>query len=396
MSSLRLQTYISREIVAPFFLSVVLFTFVLLLSRLLKLIEMVVDKGVAITEIINLFACLLPSFFVITVPLSFLLAVMLAFGRLSSDSEIVAMKAAGFSLYRLALPVVIISLAVCLFTAYLTLFAEPSGRVKLKQRLIDIAYSKAAVALQPQIFNEEFDGLIMYANQVDNQTNTMKGVFISDERMGQTPSIILAERGEIRSDRGNGAMYMHLRQGAIHRPVERSGKLSYQVIDFQDYDVNLSLSTTEKKDDQVKLKAKELSTRELMNPDETLPAEKQREQRVELMERLILPISPLIFALLAVPLGIRSHRSPKGGGFALALFVFLFYYLCLSVTKTMVLESNWPIQTSLWGPTVAFLAVGIILLIRAAKERPLPGSILIVDLFDSLLALLLRRKRRLP
>jgi lipopolysaccharide export system permease protein len=396
MSSLRLQTYISREIVAPFFLSVVLFTFVLLLSRLLKLIEMVVDKGVAISEIINLFACLLPSFFVITVPLSFLLAVMLAFGRLSSDSEIVAMKAAGFSLYRLALPVIIISLAVCLFTAYLTVFAEPSGRVKLKQRLIDIAYSKAAVALQPQIFNEEFDGLIMYANQVDNQTNTMKGVFISDERMGQTPSIILAERGEIRSDRGNGTMYMHLRQGAIHRPVERSGKLSYQVIDFQDYDVNLSLSTTEKKDDQVKLKAKELSTRELMAPDETLPAEKQREHRVELMERLILPISPLIFALLAVPLGIRSHRSPKGGGFAIALFVFLFYYLCLSVTKTMVLESNWPLQISLWGPTVAFLTTGIILLIRAAKERPLPGSVLIVDLFDSLLALLLRRKRRLP
>jgi len=394
MSSLRLQTYISREIIAPFLLSLVLFTFVLLLSRLLKLIEMVVDKGVAVSEILHLFACLLPSFFVITVPLSFLLAVMLAFGRLSADSEIVAMKAAGFSLYRLSQPVLIIALLVCGFTAYLTLVAEPAGRVKLKQRLIDIAYSKAAVALQPQIFNEEFDGLMMYANDVDNQTNTMTGVFISDERMGNTPSIIVAQRGEIRSDRTNGSLLMHLRDGSIHRPVVRSGKRSYQVVDFQSYDVNLSLNTADKEEKSLTLKPKEMTTKALMQADPELSEEKQRERRVELMERLVLPFSPLIFALLAVPLGIRSHRSPKGGGFSVALFIFLLYYLCLSVAKTMVQENNWPLLGSLWGPSVAFIVVGILLLIRAAQERPLPGSGAATLFYDGLSAIFYRKKDR--
>nr|WP_320116384.1 LPS export ABC transporter permease LptF [uncultured Desulfuromonas sp.] len=387
-----MQTYISREIVAPFLLSLVLFTFVLLLSRLLKLIEMVVDKGVAVSEILHLFACLLPSFFVITVPLSFLLAVMLAFGRLSSDSEIVAMKAAGFSLYRLTQPVLVIALGVCAFTAYLTLIAEPAGRVKLEKRLINIAYSKAAVALQPQIFNEEFDGLMLYANSVDNQTNTMTGVFISDERMGNTPSIIVARRGEIRSDRSNGSLLMHLRDGSIHRPVVREGKRSYQVVDFQSYDVNLSLNTADKEDKALHLKPKEMSTKALMQPAPELPEEKQRERRVELMERMVLPFSPLIFALLAVPLGIRSHRSPKGGGFSIALFIFLSYYLCLSVAKTMVQENNWPLLGSLWGPSVVFILAGILLLIRAAQERPLPGSGLATVFYDGLSTIFYRKK----
>ena len=392
MSSLRIQTYIGREIVVPFFLGIVLFTFVLLLSRLLKLIELVVDKGVAIGEIFTLFACLMPSFFVITIPLSFLLAVMLAFGRLSSDSEIVAMRAAGISIYRIAQPVLLLSLLVCAVTAALTLYAEPLGRVQLKQRLIDIAYSKAAVAIQPQIFNEEFDGLVMYANQVDSQSNTMTGVFISDERMGQTPSVILAERGEIRSDHRNGNLLMHLRRGAIHRSVERSGKMSYQVIHFEDYDVNLTLNTSKQKTPVKALKASEMSTSALRAQHQDITAAKQRELDVEFMERLVLPASPLLFALLAIPLGIRSHRTPKGGGFAVALLVFLLYYLGMSISKTMVIENDWPLTVSLLGPTTLFLGIGITLLVHAAKEQPFLVSTLLRNLIDTLLSTLSQKR----
>lgn len=392
MSSLRIQTYIAREAIVPFTLGIVLFSFVLLLSRLLKLIEMVIDKGVPLSEIISLFSCLMPSFLVITVPLSFLLAVMLAFGRLSGDSEVVAMKAAGISLFRLAQPIILLSLLACSVTALLTLYAEPLGRVKLKQKLIDIAYSKAAVAIQPQIFNEEFDGLVMYANQVDNTTNTMTGVFISDERMDQTPSTIVAERGEIRSDRTNGKLLMHLRQGAIHRPVERSGNTSYQVIHFDSYDVNLSLNAQQPAKATKALKPKEMSTRQLLADHSELPDKKQLELKVALHERLILPVSPLLFALLAIPLGIRSHRSPKGGGFAVALIVFLLYYLGLSISKTMVIENGWPVLVSLWGPSVLFLLAGITLLIRAAKERPLPGSGLLGALMDAALSRLTQKR----
>lgn len=392
MSSLRIQTYIGREAIVPFFLGIVLFTFVLLLSRLLKLIELVVDKGVGISEIFALFACLMPSFFVITIPLSFLLAVMLAFGRLSNDSEVVALKAAGFSVYRMAQPILFLSLLICALTAVLTLYAEPLGRVQMKQRLIDIAYSKAAVAIQPQIFNEEFDGLVMYANQVDNRSNTMSGVFISDERMGQTPSVILAERGEIRSDRTNGKLLMHLRRGAIHRPVERSGSTSYQVVHFESYDINLSINNANQAAPVKSLKANEMSTKVLLNDHQDLTPDKQLELKVELMDRLVLPISPLLFALLAIPLGIRSHRSPKGGGFAIALGIFLLYYLTLSISKTMVIENGWPLMISLWGPTSLFFLSGIILLVRAANERPLPGSIFIANATNLILAPLSKKR----
>ncbi|MEA3465598.1 MAG: LPS export ABC transporter permease LptF [Thermodesulfobacteriota bacterium] len=378
MSASRIQTYIVREVTVPFLLGIVLFTFVLLLSRLLKLIELIVDKGVPVGEIFAVFATLMPSFFVITVPLSFLLGTIIAFGRLSADSEIVAMKAAGFSMYRLAQPVIILAIFVCLFTAALTLYAEPYGRANLRQRLIDMAYSKAALAIQPQIFNEEIDGLVLYANKVESETGHLQGVFISDNRVGQTPAVITAHQGKIYSDRTNGKILMHLQQGSIHRLQQRSETGVYQVVHFNSYDINLSFNNHGQQGSGKALKSKEMSTTELLKQIDITKEDKQLEYMVELNERLILPLSPLIFALVAIPLGIRSHRSNRGGGFAVALVVFLLYYLLLSISKTMVIENGWSLLVSMWGPIALFFTLSLALLHCTARERPVPGSQLFI------------------
>lgn len=375
MSAYRIQKYILREVAIPFLLGIALFTFVLLLSRLLKLIELIIDKGVPFSDILGIFAALLPSFFVITVPLSFLLGTIIAFSRLSGDSEIVAMKAAGLSLYQLAKPVIILAVVVCLFTCWLTMYAEPLGRSSLRQQLINIAFSRAAVAITPQVFNEEIEGLVLYANKVDPKSGILQNVFISDNRMGQTPAIITAQQGRIYTDSSSGKLLMHLDHGSIHHLKHNQGSEAYQLIHFDGYDINLSIKEPDQGKPNQPPKSFELSTTELISYTKSVAQDKQLKYMVELQERFVLPLSPLIFALIAIPLGVRSHRSSRGGGFASALFVFLIYYLSFSISKTMVLENGWPPLLSMWSPTVLFSIISTILLYYSTKEQPLPGSI---------------------
>ncbi|MFA6687757.1 MAG: LptF/LptG family permease, partial [Desulfuromonas sp.] len=180
MSAFRIQKYIAREIVVNFILSLTLFTFIVLLSRLLKLTDLVIGSGVSIGSVAELFLAMIPSFMLITMPLSLLLAVLLTFARLSADSEVVAMKACGISVYKMARPVMILALLVCGATAYLSTYAEPTGRRTMRSIAINVAMDKASSAVRAQVFNDEFPGLTIFADKVFKDTNQLEGVFISD------------------------------------------------------------------------------------------------------------------------------------------------------------------------------------------------------------------------
>ena len=157
MSNPRINRYILREITIPMGLALSIFTFVLLMGRILKLVELVINKGVPPADIARLFLCLMPSFLIVTLPLSFLLGVMLGFGRLSSDREIMACKASGISLYQLAFPVILLALLTCLGNASLTLMIRPASETAFREQLFKISASRASIAIQPNVFNDSFD-----------------------------------------------------------------------------------------------------------------------------------------------------------------------------------------------------------------------------------------------
>ena len=187
MSATRIHRYIIKEISVPTILGLLIFTFVLLMGRILKLVEMVINKGVPLVETAKLFLYLLPTFLVITLPLAFLLGVLLGFGRLSADSEIVALKSCGFSLYGMLKPVALLAVSVSLLTGLLTLFVEPYANNAFRNQVFQIATSRASIGIQPRVFNDEFEGLILYANEIDERRGYMEGLFISDQRVGSTP-----------------------------------------------------------------------------------------------------------------------------------------------------------------------------------------------------------------
>jgi len=372
MATTRIHRYITREIAVPTLLGLVIFTFVLLMGRILKLVELVINKGVPFLETAKLFCYLLPAFLVITLPLAFLLGVLLGFGRLSADSEIVALKSSGVGVYRMIKPVIGLGLLVALATAMLTLLIEPASNTSFRNQVFQIASSRASIGIQARVFNDEFDGLLLYANELDERRGVMEGVFISDERVGKTPSVIMAERGRVLSDRENRILTLRLENGTIHRKPSSGDRDAYQVIGFTTYDINLNMGHDLTTIENRNRKENELSLAELRQMRSEAETDSDRRSfTVELHRRFILPLAPLVFALIGVPLGIQSHRSGRGGGFAIALVIFLAYYLLLSFAETLAVEAGIAPLPIMWTPTLLFSAAGLYLLHLAAMEKRL-------------------------
>ncbi|PNU19778.1 LPS export ABC transporter permease LptF [Geothermobacter hydrogeniphilus] len=366
----RIDRYILREIAAPTLLSLLVFTFVLLAGRTLKLARMVINNGVPLKDILHLLVDLLPSFLSITLPLAILLGTLLAFSRLSADAEIIALKASGLSLNHLLRPALIMALTACLVTASLTLYLKPLGYSAFRGRIFKILSQRTSVGLQARVFQTEFPGMVLYADNLDERSSTLEGVFISDQRMGTTPSTIVAESGRFLADPKRQSLTLQLNRGQIHRYPQDSTEDTYQVIDFNNYAINLPL-------DQVgqppgRQKVKELSLANLLKRVKTTDSiAEQFKSRAELHHRFSMIPIPLLFALLALPLGIQSNRSGKGGGFAIGLLVYLFYYLATSFAGTLVVEQHWPAALTLWTPPLLFLLLGTVLYRQALHERRL-------------------------
>jgi len=370
MSASRIHRYIAREIASPTILGLCVFTIMILMGRIIKLVEMVLNKGVPAKEILLLFAFLMPAFLVITIPLSFLLGVLLGFGRLSGDSETVAIKASGISLYGMVKPVLALAFLASLVTAVLTLWGEPAGNAAFRTKIFEIATSRANIGIQPKIFNDEFDGLVLYTNAYDEKSGQMTGVFISDQRTDDNTSTIFAQKGRIFSDADKLSLTLRLEDGHIHRTASTKSDGNYQIISFATYDINLNVGQQLEQEQTVKKKDKDLSFTELQegitnatNKQERLPLQ------VQWHKRLVLPLAPLLFALLGIPLGIQSHRSGRGGGFAIGLSIFVVYYVLFSFTKTIATKGMLPVVPAMWAPTVLFLIAGIYLLHQAAMEK---------------------------
>lgn len=370
MSIGRIHRYIAREVGVPTLLALVVFTFVLLMGRILKLMELVINKGVPALEILQLFSFLIPSFLVITLPLAFLLGVMLGFGRLSSDSEIIALKASGVSLYHMFRPVLALAVLTALLTALLTLVLGPAGNRSFREQVFNIAAKRANVGIQPHVFNAEFDDLVLYIDDVDEEKHIFKGVMISDQRTGTSPSIIFAQQGRIFSDPEALTLTLRIENGAIHRATP--GKQADQIIRFSTYDVNLNMGQQLEQAEKRPPKPAEIDSRELAKilfPDSGDKPENPK-LAIEFHSRLVFPLAPLLFALVGVPLGVHAQRSGRSGNFSVALMIFLGYYLSLSLAETLVAESGYP-ALSLWFPSLIFFIGGLILFQRAAQERRL-------------------------
>jgi lipopolysaccharide export system permease protein len=362
--------YIFREILVPFVFGLTVFTFVLLIARLLRLIELVVNRGVPVMNILRLITYIMPAFLEVTVPMAMLLAVLIAFGRLSADSELIALRSSGLSLYQLVPPVATFVLLTMLATAWLSFTARPWGNRSLKTALFDIAKTRATAGIKPQVFNDDFAGLVIYTETVDPTTDRLHNVLISDERDAEQHNRIFAREATMVSDPTQQTVTLRLRDGFIHTMDSHDGA-EYQT-DFQTYDVNLDLRQAFGNGQDQDQDPQGLTLGQLRAAIATKQANGQSaaSELVEYHRKFSIPFACVVFGLVAVPLGVQPARGAKSRGFAVSLAMIFVYYVLLSAGQAMATQSMIPAVVGLWLPNVAFVGAGSYLFVRAGRERP--------------------------
>jgi lipopolysaccharide export system permease protein len=232
--------YILKETIPIFLIGLLIFTIILLMDKIFKLIELVVNRGGSITNILMIFLFISPSFLVLTIPVSVLLGILLSFGRLSGDSEITAFKASGISLYELFIPIIVFSIGAFLITSSLVFYGLPWGNRGFISTLYVMAQSKPDVEIKERVFNDMFDGLVVYVDKVPVQGKKMEGILIYDERDKSNLSTIFAKEGFLMNNPESQEIILRLSDGNIHRFEWRTN--TYQKVKFDHYDLKIELT----------------------------------------------------------------------------------------------------------------------------------------------------------
>lgn len=406
-----LHRYIIQELMGPFFLGILIFTFVLLMDRILGLIELVINKGVELHVVLQMVLYIIPSFLVLTIPMAVLVATLTAFGRLSTDSEITAMKASGISLYMLYRPVLLFSLAATMITFVVYTKALPWGNYQFRVLLYELARTKATIGLKQQVFDTTFPGLTIYIDEIDESDQSFQGVMVSDTRDPKNALIIFARRGRLISDEKALRVILRLENGVTHPKDVRPNPLKYQMVAFPTLDYTLRLQDENKEKINIPLTDREMSVSQLWEQYVTVrqrekfapkpgtsnvqpPAEPQTPQPVtllgivqgflweslrplgpisspylvELHKRFAFPVACLVFGLIAAPLGIQSRRAGKSGGYGISVALILVYYIFITAGESLGDDGKLPVLLAVWTPNLLLSAAGIVLLIRVARR----------------------------
>ncbi len=369
MSAKQINRYIIKEILSPTLLCIVIFTMVMVLGRAVKLVGLIINEGVSLPDILVLLATLLPTFFSISLPLAFLMGIMIGLGRMSADSEIVALKAAGIGLARISIPVFTLAFIFALLTGATNLWVKPWGYSAFATKSFEIMRQKATIGFQPRVFMNQFNDVVLYANEIDEQTDQMHGLFIVEKKPEST-SWVFADSGNIITDDQAETITIRLHEGVVHRQQTESAD-NYQLIHFRNYDIQPEISAMDGPKKRKGSKPKELTTGKLWDTiaNEENPA-RVKELQAELHLRLVSPLAPLLFVLFGLPFSIQSHRSGRSGGFVMGLVIFLGYYFILSSAFTLTTDAATSPWLTFWLPHLLLGFTGIFFLRQSSLEKP--------------------------
>jgi lipopolysaccharide export system permease protein len=375
--------YILKEALPIFLIGLMTFTIILLMDKILKLIELIVTRGVSLFQILKLLLFIAPSFLIFTIPMAVLLATLLSFGRLSGDSEITAFKASGMSLYQLFIPISLFSILAYLLTTYLVFYGLPWGNRGFMSTLYLIAQSKADIEIKERVFNDAFDGIVVYVDKVPIHGKKIEGILIYDERDPTKINTIFAKDGFLLSNPKSQEVILRLFNGDIHR-FERRDNV-YQKVRFDAYDLRLELTKAFTAIGK-KLKDREMSIDEIKEKMKKMErnGEDTTSLRVELHKRYAFPFACIVFGLIGVPLGIQPRRSGRSYGFVFSILIILTYYISLMASEILAIRHTLPAFLAGWAPNLLFGGLGIYLLIKAASESPFKLSAWMIEAIDAI------------
>jgi len=371
-----IDRYICREVVSHALLGLVVFTFVFFVPRLVQLMDLVVRHSGNAGTVTLLFLCTLPPALAFTLPMAVLVGVLIGLGRMSADSEIVALHAAGVGLRRLLLPIGFVALAGTCITLATTFWLSPASLRTLRSLEDKLLSSQASFSIQPRVFDERFPHVVLYVQDVEAAATRWRGVFLATSGAISFPAaggsssgsnetaIWTAENAFVMSGSSEGEIQLHLGRGSTHEYDPRDPN-RYNVTTFGENDipVDISAATTAARNTP-------LSTAE--RPTSTLLSDKGpnwRDSRIEFQRRIAVPAACLIFALLGVPIGVRPRRGGRAAGLILALILIGGYYFIFVYGIHMAELGRVSPWLGVWAADVVTAVLGLFFVRRIENVR---------------------------
>ncbi len=365
---LKFNMYLLKELSGILFLSLGILTFILVLSRLGKIADLVINKGVGFKDIVALVAFSVPPYLTFTLPMAFLLSVIVVLGRLSTENEILALKASGVNLMWLFVPITFVGLIVTTCGLFNTNVLLPRCSGLFRETLIEVIKKGISVDDKEGVFNDSVPGVVIYINKVDTARRTLTGIVVSDDRDKSVKQTISASKGFVNIDSETFQLYFMLQDGTLHRWEKATD--TYRSVSFQDYTFTMNLSQMVQTGGVSRKLAYEMDRNELKKALKTATnKDQQYDLLLEIYKKISLPLSSLAFIILTIPLGVKRKVEGKFSGTLYSLLLFIFYYVLIAMTDSLGKNIHAPPYIVTFLPNTVIAVMGLYLLRGLNKEE---------------------------
>ncbi|MGB6835524.1 MAG: LPS export ABC transporter permease LptF [Candidatus Acidiferrum sp.] len=358
-----LDRYIVREVFRHALLGLAVFTFVFFVPKLVQLMELFVRHTGSGAQILELFLCIFPAVFTFTLPMAVLIGVLLGLGRMSADSEIIALTALGIGRRRILLPVGVLAAAGAIVTLCMTIWLGPISVRKYRTLEADLVASQISFAVQPRVFDERFPKIVLYVNDVSASGTHWHGVFLAEAEGENGSQLTLAEDAIVVAEPKEGKLELHLQGGTTHE-FSREDPDHYSVTAFGQSDWPIAVNGLVSQQPR-QVSNTERSLRELAATRDA----GWLEARVEFHRRLAFPVACLVFALIGVPIGAQPRRGGRAAGSLIAVILIASYYLLTVVGAGLARQGVVPPAVGIWGANTLLAILGLVLLPRMEQFR---------------------------
>jgi lipopolysaccharide export system permease protein len=360
--------YILKELSYILLLSLAILTFILVMNRLGKLTDLVINKGVEFSDIMLLVVYSSPPFLTFTLPMAFLLSTIVTLGRLSTENEILALKASGVNLRCLFVPIASVGILITAVALFNTNFLLPTSANLFRDTLLNVLKKGIALDDKEGIFNDTIPGIVIYIDKVDPQSKKLSGILVSDDRDKDEKQTISASNGFIHLDPVTLDLSFILSSGSLHKWEKKNDV--YRTVSFRDYTFTINLERMLPPSAGVRKRPFEMDRAELRKAMNFADRDGKYDLQIEIFKKITIPLSSLAFVILAVPLGIRRKVEGRFSGIMYSLVLFVFYYMLMALTENLGRSLRIPpiFIASIPNTTIALL--GLYLLRNLNVEEP--------------------------
>jgi LPS export ABC transporter permease LptF/LPS export ABC transporter permease LptG len=359
-----LDRYIFRETLIPAAIGLLTLTFVIFTRDVGTLLEVIIRQSASSAELWAVSTAILPNILTFTIPMAVLVGILTGFGRMSSDSEAVALRAVGIPMRRVLRPVMTFAGLAWLTTLVLAVQVAPESASRFRGLLMQVAMKQVSFELKPRVFQESLTNRVLYVQQIEADHLHWRGILLADMTNPEETRVHFARSGSLVRDEKTDSFQLTLADGTMHivSPLAPS-RYSFSTFDS----TTISIPIPKAPSVPGKPAVSESSTADLW--DRMQAGAATYEERVAFHQRFALPFACIAFALVALPLGVTTTRSGKSTGLVLSLVLMLIYYLILIGGTRVAANAQFSPFIGAWLANIGFTILGVILLLRSDREH---------------------------